>query len=321
MFKKYLLVSVTCVMSMISGVSSANEPFPSQAIKWIVPSSPGSAFDNVARVLEPALTKKFGQSVVVHNLAGASNMTGTKEVARAKPDGYTVGMISSTHAINPYLHDNIPFDAVKDFTPITNLVITPLIVTVPANSPYKTLQDLIKDAKANPDKITYGSAGVGNSLHLATVLLENKTGIKMTHAPYKGGNLIVTDLIAGHLDMATMAIPSILEQVKAGTLRALATTTNKRSDALPDVPTIEETGVKGYNYSTWLALVGPKDLPTDIRDKWNATIKEVMADPEIQAKIKGLGLSIETSTPDELAARIQQDLQENKTLLEPILKK
>ncbi len=311
---KKIVLAMACIVS-VSSVGAAE--FPSKPIRLIVPSAPGSAFDNLARVLEPELTKTFNQSVVVHNLAGASNMTGTREVVRADADGHTVGMVSSTHAINPYLHEQMPYDAVKDITPITNLVITPLIVTVPANSPYKTLADLVADAKANPNKINYGSAGVGNSLHLATVLLENAADIKLTHAPYKGGNLIVNDLIAGHLQMATLAIPSVLQQIKAGNLRALATTTAKRTDALPDVPSIGET-YKGYDYSTWLALVGPKGMSDKVRDQWHKAIADAMAKPEVQEKLAALGLVIETSTPAELQARIQKDLEENQKLFKQI---
>lgn len=311
---KKLVLAIAC---MAGATTALAETFPSKPIRLIVPSSPGSAFDNLARVLEPELSKVFKQSVVVHNLAGASNMTGTRETVRSAPDGHTVGMVSSTHAINPYLHEQMAYDAVSDITPITNLVITPLIVTVPANSPYQTLADLVADAKANPSKINYGSAGVGNSLHLATVLLENAADIKLTHAPYKGGNLIVNDLIAGHLQMATLAIPSVLQQIKAGTLRALATTTGKRTPALPDTPSIGES-YAGYDYATWLALIGPKGMSEQVRDQWNKAIAEAMAKPEVQEKLTALGLVIETSTPDGLKARIQKDLDENKRLFEQI---
>ncbi|NOL49152.1 Bug family tripartite tricarboxylate transporter substrate binding protein [Pelistega europaea] len=315
MFKQFLKVSV-CALSMVVA-SQTFAAFPEKPIRMIVPSSPGSAFDSLARVLEPELSKYFKQPVVVHNLAGASNMTGTREVVKSAPDGYTVGLISSTHAINPYMHAKMPYDAIKDITPITNLVVTPLIVTVPANSPYKTLADLVADAKAHPDTINYGSAGVGNSLHLATVLLENAAGIKMMHAPYKGGNLIVNDLIAGHLQMATMAIPSVLEQIKAGNLRALATTTSKRLKALPDVPSVAES-YSGFDYATWLALIGPAGISDEVRDQWNQAIQEAMSKPEVQEKLAALGLVINTSTPDELAKHIQKDLDENKKLFEQI---
>lgn len=311
---KKIVLAMAC---MVSASSVFADEFPSKPIRLIVPSAPGSAFDNLARVLEPELSKAFNQSVVVHNLAGASNMTGTREVVRSDADGHTVGMVSSTHAINPYLHEQMPYDAVKDITPITNLVITPLIVTVPVNSPYQTLADLVADAKANPNKINYGSAGVGNSLHLATVLLENAADIKLTHAPYKGGNLIVNDLIAGHLQMATLAIPSVLQQIKAGNLRALATTTAKRTDALPEVPSIGES-YQGYDYSTWLALVGPKGMSDKVRDQWHKAIADAMAKPEVQEKLAALGLVIETSTPAELQARIQKDLEENQKLFKQI---
>lgn len=311
---KKIVLAMAC---MLGATSAMAEDFPSKPIRLIVPSAPGSAFDNLARVLEPELTKTFNQSVVVHNLAGAANMTGTREVLRSVPDGHTVGMVSSTHAINPYLHEQMPYDALADITPITSLVITPLIVTVPANSPYQTLADLVADAKANPSKINYGSAGVGNSLHLATVLLENAAGIQLTHAPYKGGNLIVNDLIAGHLQMATLAIPSVLQQINAGNLRALATTTAKRTEALPNTPSIGET-YAGYDYSTWLALVGPKGMSDKVRDQWNKVIYDTMAKPEVKEKLAALGLVIDVSTPDELKNRIQKDLDENKKLFEQI---
>lgn len=313
MLKKIALAIACIVMSTPVMADS----FPSKTIRLIVPSSPGSAFDSLARVLEPELSQYFNQSVVVHNLAGASNITGTREVVRSTPDGHTVGMISSTHAINPYLHAHMAYDAIEDITPITNLVITPLIITVPEDSPYQNLADLVADAKAHPYRINYGSAGIGNSLHLATALFEDVGEIKLTHVPYKGGNLIVNDLMAAHLHMATLAIPSVLQHIKAGKLRALATTTAKRTEALPDVPSIGES-YPNYDYSTWLALVGPKGMSEQVQNQWHDAIAKAMSKPEVKEKLEALGLIIETSSPETLKARIQKDLEENKKLFEKI---
>ncbi len=299
----------------ISSAAHAEVSFSERPIRLIVPSSPGSGLDNLARTFAPKMGQLLKQSVVVENLAGASNISGTRELVRGKPDGYTLELISSNHAVNPSLHKNLPYDSVKDITPISNLVTSPLVVAIPATSPYKTLGDLVAAAKKAPKSLNYGSAGVGTSLHLAGVLFEKRAGVELTHVPYKGGNTTVNDLISNQIQLAFLAIASVSEQIKGGKLRGLAVTSGKRSHILPDQPTLQEAGVNGYVYEPWLGMIAPANLPDDIRDKLHATLKEVFAEPEVKSKVENLGFDIVLSEPDAFGKTIQKDIDESAELL------
>jgi tripartite-type tricarboxylate transporter receptor subunit TctC len=190
--------------------------------------------------------------MIVENLAGAAGIPGTRQLVSAKPDGYTLGIVSSNHAINPSLYKSLPYDTVKDITPISVIGTTPLVVVVAENSPYRTMGDLLKAAKEQPGKINYGSSGTGSVLHLAGELLKSKAGVDMMHIPYKGGNALITDVMSGQIQVAFLATPSVLAQVQAGKLRALAVSTPERVAILPNVPTLDEAGVKGYSYDAWI---------------------------------------------------------------------
>ena len=289
--------------------------FSQKPIRLIVPSSPGSGLDNLGRTFAPVLAEKLKQSVVVENLAGASNISGTRELVRAKPDGYTLALISSNHAVNPALHKDLPYDSVRDITPISNLVSSPLVLAVPATSPYKSVADLVAAAKKAPGTINYGSAGVGTSLHLAGMLFEKHAGVQLMHIPYKGGNTTVNDLISNQIQLAFLAVASVSEQIKGGKLRGLAVTSAKRSAIVPDMPVMEQAGVPGYIYEPWLGLIGPAKLPDDIRDKLNATLKETFAVPEVKTKVEQLGFNIIVSDPASFGKTIQHDIDESMEML------
>lgn len=307
---------LTCAAAFgLASTAQADVNFSERPIRLIVPSSPGSGLDNLARTFAPKLGQSLKQSVVVENLAGASNISGTRELVRAKPDGYTLALISSNHAVNPSLHKSLPYDSVKDITPVSNLVTSPLVVAVPTTSAYKTLGDLIAAAKKEPKRINYGSAGVGTALHLAGVLFEKRAGIEMTHVPYKGGNTIVNDLISNQIQVAFMAVASVSEQIKGGMLRGLAVTSSKRSNILPDLPTLTEAGVADYVYEPWLGMIAPAKLPDDIRNKLQATLKEVFATPEVKSKLEQLGFNIVVSEPEVFGKTIQNDIDESAELL------
>lgn len=307
---------LACVAALgPASAAQADVSFSERPIRLIVPSSPGSGLDNLARTFAPKLGQLLKQSVVVENLAGASNISGTRELVRAKPDGYTLELISSNHAVNPSLHKNLPYDSVKDITPISNLVTSPLVVAVPKTSPYPALSDLVAAAKKDPKRINYGSAGVGTALHLAGVLFEKRAGVEMTHVPYKGGNTIVNDLISNQVQVAFLAIASVSEQIKGGMLRGLAVTSAKRSQMLPDTPTLAEAGVADYIYEPWLGMIAPANLPDDIRDKLQATLKETFASPDVKNKLEQLGFNIVVSSPQAFGETIQKDIDESAALL------
>jgi len=313
-----------CITSFVLACAAALGPacaaqadvsFSERPIRLIVPSSPGSGLDNLARTFAPKMGQLLKQSVVVENLAGASNISGTRELVRAKPDGYTLELISSNHAVNPSLHKNLPYDSVKDITPISNLVTSPLVVAVPKTSPYPALSDLVAAAKKDPKQLNYGSAGVGTALHLAGVLFEKRAGVEMTHVPYKGGNTIVNDLISNQVQVAFLAIASVSEQIKGGMLRGLAVTSSKRSQMLPDMPTLAEAGVADYIYEPWLGMIAPANLPDDIRDKLQATLKDVFASADVKNKLEQLGFNIVVSSPQAFGETIQKDIDESAALL------
>lgn len=307
---------LTCMAALGPAYAAqADVSFSERPIRLIVPSSPGSGLDNLARTFAPKLSQLLKQSVVVENLAGASNISGTRELVRAKPDGYTLELISSNHAVNPSLHKNLPYDSVKDITPISNLVTSPLVVAVPKTSPYPALSDLVAAAKKDPKRLNYGSAGVGTALHLAGVLFEKRAGVEMTHVPYKGGNTIVNDLISNQVQVAFLAIASVSEQIKGGMLRGLAVTSSKRSQMLPDTPTLAEAGVADYIYEPWLGMIAPANLPDDIRDKLQATLKETFASADVKNKLEQLGFNIVVSSPQAFGETIQKDIDESAALL------
>ncbi|GAB2908330.1 tripartite tricarboxylate transporter substrate binding protein [Paralcaligenes sp. KSB-10] len=295
--------------------SHAANSYPDHPVHLIVPSSPGSTLDLVARTFTPALSTELKQSFVVENKAGASNITGTREVVIAAPNGYTIGMISSNHAVNPSLHKHLPYDSIKDITPITIIGTTPLVLVVPKNSPYKTVGQLIAAAKAHPGKINYGSAGTGTALHLAALLFTSKANIDVVHIPYKGGNPLITDLMSGQIDFAFLGTPSILSQVKAGTLHALAVTTLKRSSTLPEVPTLNESGLDGYDYDPWIALFGPAKLPAAITQLLQSKVHEILNRPDVKKQFAVQGFVPTGSSSADALATIQNDIKVSADLL------
>jgi len=307
---------LTCAVALgLAPAAHAEVSFSERPIRLIVPSSPGSGLDNLARTFAPSMGQALKQSVVVENLAGASNISGTRELVRAKPDGYTLELISSNHAVNPSLHKSLPYDSVKDITPVSNLVTSPLVVAVPNTSPYKTLGELIAAAKKEPKRLNYGSAGVGTALHLAGVLFEKRADVQMTHIPYKGGNTIVNDLVSNQIQVAFLAVASVSEQIKGGMLRGLAVTSSKRSQILPELPTLTEAGVADYVYEPWLGMIAPANLPDDIRNKLQATVKDVFATSEVKDKLERLGFNIVASDPQTFGKTIQKDIDESAALL------
>lgn len=265
--------------------------YPDKSIKFLVPWPPGGATDQVARILAIPLTKELGVSVFVENKGGAGGNIGTQAFVQEKPDGYSILMAtSSTNAAGPHLFANQGFDAAKDFTPVVLVCTIPNIMVVPEISPWNSMKDLISDAKQNPGKFTYGSAGIGASQHLAGAQFKTVTGLDIRHVPYKGSGPAALDLMAGHIDM--MLDTGSLNNIKAGKLKALGIAADKRIPELPNVPTMKEVGVPMVA-NAWYGVMLPAGAPKDIAEKLNAAFNKVLKDPEVRKTLQGIGAQID----------------------------
>ena len=295
---------VGCLFAMLPTAAlsaDAPEAWPTKRITYVVPFAPGGNTDTLARIISEKLTGTLGQPVIVDNKPGAGGNIGSDFVAKAKPDGYTIlGGTISSHAINSSIYPKMPYDATKDFEPITLIASSPLVLAVPANSPYKTAKDLLAAAKAKPGDLTFASAGTGTSPHLAGELLKPVAHVDVTHVPYKGSGPAVTDLIAGHVQFMFDTALIVGPHIKAGKLRPLAVTSSKRVKTLPDVPTLVEAGVPGYEIGSWQAIFAPAGTPKPIVQKLNTSIVGVLKMPDVQERLAGLGMDTVAGTPDEL---------------------
>lgn len=289
--------------------------YPIKPIHLIVGFSPGGSADTVGRALAEGLSIRLGQPVVVENKAGANGNIAAEYVARSAPDGYVLYFPSIGHAVNASLYKNLPYDPVKDFTAIGAVFSAPNILIVPANSPYKSVNELIAAAKANPGKLTFASSGSGTSVHLSAVLFEKMAKIDMIHVPYKGTGSAMPDVISGQVDMSFPNLPSGLPHVKSGSLRALGVTTAKRSAAAPSIPTIAESGLPGYDMATWYGLVAPANLPLKVRNRINKELQDVLADPKFKDKLIAQGADPMPGTPEQFAVFIKSEIEKWRKLI------
>jgi tripartite-type tricarboxylate transporter receptor subunit TctC len=281
--------------------------WPGKPIHIIVPFTAGSATDILARTFGERLTAAFGQPTVVENHPGAGGTIASDLEAKAAPDGYTLIVVASGHAINPYLYKHLPYDTFGDFTPISLLASSPNMLLVKADAPYKNLGDLLAAAKAQPGKLSYGMAGNGTSTHLAGELLKYMAKVDIVAVPYKGGAPVINDLLGGHIPMSFNNIPESIGQIQAGKLRPLGVTTAKRATALPDVPTIAEAGVPGYDTMVWWGLLGPGKMPVELAAKISRDCAEVLHAPAVRDKLAKLGAIVDGSTPADFAELIKSD--------------
>jgi tripartite-type tricarboxylate transporter receptor subunit TctC len=299
------LASLTIAVPVTAQVS---QKWPERPIRFIVPFQPGSSSDTVARVVGQKLGERLGQQIVVENRVGASGNIGTEAVARAEPDGYTIGLANtSTHVIAASLSSNLTYDPVKDFAPVAMLGSSPFILSVYTGLAAKNIPELVALAKSKPGALSYASAGPATSAHLSGALFEKLAQVQLVHVPYRGSSQSVLDLVEGRVDMQFGTIPPTLALVRDGRVRALAVTGDKRSAVLPDVPTIGET-VPGYESSLWQAVVVPAATPPAIIARLNQEIVAVLASPDVKATLEKQGIELEPSTPAQLAARIRADL-------------
>jgi tripartite-type tricarboxylate transporter receptor subunit TctC len=285
----------------IAGFATAQD-FPSRPIRLVVPFAPGGATDILGRIISERLGPVYGQSIIVDNKPGASGHVGAQIVAKAPGDGYTlmVGTIGIHAAYSAYR--KLGYDPAAELQPVMILGEAPNIVLVPASSPYRTFADLLADAKANPGKINYGSAGPGPSIHMVTALFEQMSGARMTHVPYKGSGPALVDLIGGQIQVMFENFSSGIAHVKSGKLRVLAVTSAKRDPRLPDVPTIAEAGVPGYSATSWFTLAAPRSMPASMVEKLNRDALRVLTTPEATAQLDALAITLTPNTPAEAAA-------------------
>lgn len=297
-------------MPMLFATNAVAQEWPNKPIRWIVPFPPGGAMDVMARALAEKSSKSLGQAVVIENKPGAGGNIGADFVARSDADGYTMMITSIGMATNKFLYPKLSYDPVKDFAPVSLIAIVPNVLVTNATQPnVKTVSDVIINAKAQPGKLTYASAGNGSSIHLAGEVFTSMAKIDMQHIPYKGSNPAVTDLLGGQVNYMFDSITSAKPHIDAGKLRPIGITTSKRSKALPNVPTIAESGLPGYEVTPWFAVFVPAATPKPIVNKLNAALLDALKSPEIKAKFDGIGAEPLGTSPDELAIYLNKEIE------------
>ena len=284
------------------------QAYPAKPIRFIMPYAPGGSSEILARPIAQELTKNLGQPVVIDFKPGGGTTIGADLVAKSQPDGYTLVMMLSAHAINATLMPKLPYDTVKDFAPITLAATLPLVVVVPAQSPVRTFQDLVATARARPGKLTFASAGPGNTSHLSVEYLKSQLGLDMIHVPYKGSGPAIIGLLGGEVDFMFDSLSSSLPQIRAGKFRAIAMASARRSRVLPEVPTVAEQGVPGFDVSVWYSVLAAAGTPAPIVQRLHAEFVRAMRAPEVKEKIEGYGYDIVGMTPAETDAFIRAEI-------------
>ena len=306
--KKLLTTLCTATCLALFSTAALAQAYPTKPIKIIVPFGPGGFTDVVARILGQKLGTALGQPVVIENKPGAGSMIGTDFVAKSAPDGHTLVIVSSTHVISPWIYKTVPYDPIKSFAPVSKLVDSPYVLLVNPKVPAKNVKEFIALAKADPNTIHYGSSGNGSAQHLVGGLFASMTGAPLRHVPYRSSNLAATDLVAGVVESSFAGVPNALVHVPTGRLKALAVTSAKRIAQLPDVPTMQEAGVAGYDASVWLGLLAPIGTPKDIVTRLNTEIAKIMATPEAQKAMFDAGVEVSLSTPEALSQLMVREL-------------
>ena len=289
-------------LSLVLVASTAlAQDYPSRPVRLVVPLSPGGFADTPTRILAPRLSEQFGKQFFVENKPGAGGTIGWDYVAKAAPDGYTLGITGSTLLVGSHLYKNIPYDVFKDFTHITMMAAGPYVLVVnPKKVPAANVRELIAQAKAKPGVIDYASSGNGSSQHLVGALFNSMAGVKLNHVPYKGSGPAMQDLLAGEVGVSFAGVPNVLGQVRGGRLKALAVTTPKRWVELPDVPTMAEAGVSGYEATLWLSISGPAGMPKDIVQRLTTEIAKALKDTDLQKKFREAGVEADSTSGEEL---------------------
>ncbi len=291
------------------------QAWPAKPIRMIIPSTPGGGTDFTGRQISTKLAEMNGWQVVPDNRPGAGTALGLAEAARAKPEGYDLVIAQSDNVSLIPLLMKVAYDPIKDLTPIALAAVTPLIVIVKDDSPFKTLADLIKAAKAEPGKLTYGTSGTGGGVHVAMELLQMTAGCKMQHVPYKGSTPALADLMGGHLSFAGSSISSAATLIASGKIRALAVTSAKRNASLPEIPTVAEFGYKDFNAISFYGVMGPAGLPAPIVQRLNADINKILLRPDVKEAFQKQGFDSSPATPEEFAALIRADIAKSREII------
>jgi len=285
------------------------QSYPTRPVRLVVPLSPGGFADVPTRIIAPRLSEALGQQVFVENKPGAGATIGTDFVARSKPDGYTLLVTGTPHVIGPWLYKALPYDALRDFTPIMQFAAGPYVLVVNPQLPVRSVQELIALAKAQPGKIDYASSGNGSAQHLVSALFASMAGIELSHVPYKGSGPAMQDLLSGQVKVSFAGIPNVMPHVKAGKLRALAVSTPKRALDLPDIPTAAEAGVPGYDATLWLAMLAPAGTPNEIVQKVYTETAKVLRNREVQQAIAPTGVEVTVLGPQELGTFMRAEYE------------
>ncbi len=285
----------------------AQQGFPSKPVRLLIPYAAGGAVDILGRTLGDELSKRWKQPVVIENRTGAGGTIASAVVAKAAPDGYTLVIVASGHAINPYLYQNLPYDTFKDFRPISFLASSPNMMIVASTSPFKSVGDVLAAARAKPGSLSYGMSGIGTSTHLAGELFKYMAKVDIVAVSYKGGAPIINDLLGGHIPLSFNNIPESIGQIKGGTLRPLGVTSAGRSAILPNVPTIAESGVPGYDTFVWWGMLGPAALPEELTAKISKDCAEALHTPAVKQRLDNLGATVAGTSPADFAKLIKAD--------------
>lgn len=300
-----LTALMTCASLSIDAIA---QNYPNKTIRYIVPYTPGGAADILARAVGARLTEAWGQSVVVENRAGAGTNLGSEIAARSAPDGYTLFMPTIANAINPTLYGKLTYDPVKDFAYVTNIAKVSGIVVVHPSVPVKNVKELIALARAHPNQLRHGSTGIGSPHHLAGELFKTMAGVKMIHVPYKGASPALVDVVAGHIEVYFGAMVSVIPHVKSGRLRPLGVTSLKRTAAAPEVPTLDEQGLKGFETGSWFGMAAPAGTPREIITKLHGEVTRIIKQPEVTERIASEGADFIGNTPEEFTEFVKTEI-------------
>jgi tripartite-type tricarboxylate transporter receptor subunit TctC len=303
----FMRLFVAVVLSL--SCAALAQDFPRKAVRVVAPFAPGGATDLLARLVSQKLSERWGQSVIIDNRTGAGGHIGAEVAARSPPDGYTLLVAGAPHAIGMSLYKKLSYDLAKDLAPISNLATYPSAIVVHPSLPVKSVKDLVMFARARPGQLNFGSAGSGSPNHLAIELFKTMAKVSMVHVPYKGGSgQMVGDLIAGQVQLASIGLPPAMPYVKSGRLRVIAVTGAKRSPLLPDVPTVAEAGLPGFDVTSWYGMFGPAALPRDTVNKVNADIAAVLAAPDMKERLAGSGADPAPTSPEELGKLVREEV-------------
>jgi tripartite-type tricarboxylate transporter receptor subunit TctC len=298
-----------CMALLFAAGAVSAQAYPSRPIRLIVPFPAGGGTDIIAREVANKVSTTQGWTIVVENRPGSGGNLGVDAAAKAAPDGYTLVLGQTSNlAINPTLYAKLPYNPEKDLTPVGLVASAPLVLVVAANSPYKTLADVVAAAKAKPQALNYASSGSGTVAHLATEQFQKIAGVQFTHVPYKGAAQGATDLVGGQIEMYMSSVPTLIGHIRNGKMRALAVTSLKRTDDLPEVPTMAEAGYKGFEAVTWFGVAGPAGMPKDAVGKLNAAFNKAVESPDVQKKLSGQGADVLYGTPEKFGTLISADI-------------